>query len=275
MTQEKLLKEILEYQSHHWAVLDLSHRGVTELPSEIKRLTTVTELDLSYNNLSQLPSEIGEMHNLRQLSVNGNQLTELPSEIADLSNLKVLYLANNRFFHFPQPILNLKGLAQLRLSGNMLKELPEELFDLTNLRGLSLGANSITNLSERFKNLRKLNALSIERNLLTSIPITTADFDDLVSWETFVHIIFYGNPLLPIPPEGFGMFEEDDFCDFGWRKYFIALEKVNHNLWEKSMYQAMQYLNSRKNHPLITETELLQGPVFKEENIDPYSDHGY
>ena len=240
MAQEKLLKEILDYPTGG-TILYLGNRGITELPSEIKQLTTVTELDLDHNNLSRLPSEIGEMRNLRRLSVNGNQLTDLPSEIANLSNLTQLYLANNRFSHLPQPILNLMGLTQLKLSGNMLSNLPEGLFDLTELRGLFLGANYITNISEKIKNLRKLNALGIERNLLTSIPITTADFDDLISLETFVHIIFYGNPLLPIPPEGFGMFKEADFCDFGWRRYFIALEKINWSKFNKSIADAKTY----------------------------------
>jgi leucine-rich repeat protein SHOC2 len=51
----------------------------------------VTSLDLSKKGLTQLPPEIGQLTNLIWLKLWDNQLTQLPPEIGQLTNLTELY----------------------------------------------------------------------------------------------------------------------------------------------------------------------------------------
>jgi leucine-rich repeat protein SHOC2 len=83
--------------------------GLTELPSELFRLTSVKRLWLNYNQLCSLPSEIAHLTMLERLfvrfskgldhdltkrhdvfQVGENQLTSLPPELGLLTNLKWL-----------------------------------------------------------------------------------------------------------------------------------------------------------------------------------------
>ena len=71
MTQDELLALIDQAERKKWKELDLSDKGLTELPPEIGRLTQLEKLDLSVTWKSKTP----------------NQLTHLPTEIGDLNNL--------------------------------------------------------------------------------------------------------------------------------------------------------------------------------------------
>ena len=53
--------------------LNLSARGLTELPVEIGQLSRVQSLNLSGNRLSALPEAIGQLRQLQSLEVRGNR----------------------------------------------------------------------------------------------------------------------------------------------------------------------------------------------------------
>ena len=65
MTNEELLRTIEQAEAEGWTELDLSDRGLTELPAAIGRLTRLESLDLSGNELTELPAAIGELGGLR------------------------------------------------------------------------------------------------------------------------------------------------------------------------------------------------------------------
>lgn len=72
--------------------LDLSHKGLSQLPPELFEKTELGHLDISHNQLTSLPPEIGRLTKLTNLNCAGNQLASLPSEIGALTALQLLGL---------------------------------------------------------------------------------------------------------------------------------------------------------------------------------------
>ena len=122
---------------------DLSSNTLTNISSEIKKLTNLTRLSLSYNYLTSLPSEIGNLTNLTGLYLSNNELTNIPSEIGKLTNLTNLYLNGNKLISVPSEIGKLTNLTQLYLSSNKLVNIPSEINNLTDLTSLNLYYNKL------------------------------------------------------------------------------------------------------------------------------------
>jgi hypothetical protein len=72
--------------------LDLSHKGLQQLPLDLFDQTELSHLDISHNQLTSLPPEIGRLVQLTNLNCAGNQLASLPSEIGALTALQLLGL---------------------------------------------------------------------------------------------------------------------------------------------------------------------------------------
>ena len=83
MTQDELLALIDQAADEGWTELDLSGKGLTELPPQIGKLTQLEKLILG-----KLDEEKSEWI--------GNQLTDLPDEITQLTNLTSLDLSSNQ-----------------------------------------------------------------------------------------------------------------------------------------------------------------------------------
>ncbi len=64
--------------------LNLSGKGITELPSTLELLTNLRTLDVSENSITQIPTELGNLANLISLNISDNPLTELPEEVCKL-----------------------------------------------------------------------------------------------------------------------------------------------------------------------------------------------
>ncbi|PWB38554.1 MAG: hypothetical protein C3F02_03460 [Parcubacteria group bacterium] len=99
--------------------LDLSHRGLNQVPMDTFDQIQIQELDLSDNNLTgAIPAEVRHLSNLEILNLSNNQLTGVPAEVGQLSRLRILDLANNKLTGLPYELGNLKKLEVLNLSGN-------------------------------------------------------------------------------------------------------------------------------------------------------------
>lgn len=124
MTQQDELRRILHYARNH-TVLNLSGKGLFELPPEIGQLKQLTRLSLKQNHLDALPPEIGQLENLRELWLDGNKLSTLPEEIGQLKQLRWLSLNDNQINELPESLAGLEALDILELHGNQLP-LPAE-----------------------------------------------------------------------------------------------------------------------------------------------------
>ena len=101
--------------------LDLSNKGLTEIPESIGKLEKLERLHLNDNKLSSLPESIGNLVRLYELTLNNNQLSSLPESIGNLTSLYDLKLRNNRFSDassLPNSIGNLTQLSSIELRGN-------------------------------------------------------------------------------------------------------------------------------------------------------------
>lgn len=76
--------------------LDLSHNRIKSIPKDILKLRKLRSIDLSFNDLSVLQSAIFQLPKLRTLNLHGNKLKSLPKQIAD-SQLDILILSKNQF----------------------------------------------------------------------------------------------------------------------------------------------------------------------------------
>ena len=95
--------------------LDLSHQGLTEVPSSIAGLKNLRVLDLSYNNLTSIPDFLLELPRLKTLAVGHNAITSLPFNLATSSVINLIADYNRIDFILPS---TLTGLRVLILSYN-------------------------------------------------------------------------------------------------------------------------------------------------------------
>ncbi len=99
--------------------LDLSNRGLTQVPQDIFKQTNLVELNLSDNRLTgAIPAEIRLLNKLEILDLSDNAMTGLPAEIGQLSRLKTLDLSNNQLTGLPLELGQLTNLETLDLRGN-------------------------------------------------------------------------------------------------------------------------------------------------------------
>lgn len=150
--------------------LHLSRLGLTTLPPEIGRLTTLTRLDLSNNRLATVPPEIGRLTALTRLDLDGNLLAAVPPDIGNLAALTTLDLSGNRLVAMPPEIGNLAALSELYLTANHLAAMPPEIGRLTALTTLSLNGNRLVAMPPEIGNLAALTELYLHGNPGLGLP---------------------------------------------------------------------------------------------------------
>ena len=69
MSRDELIALIDQAADDEWTKLDLSSKGLTELPPEIGKLTNLTQLSLSYNQIKVIPECIEQMTTLATLEM--------------------------------------------------------------------------------------------------------------------------------------------------------------------------------------------------------------
>ncbi|ESO83099.1 hypothetical protein LOTGIDRAFT_236873 [Lottia gigantea] len=132
----------------------LSDRGLARsqkledaILSEIKKTVALgsNTLDLSNKGLLQIPDEILKMPTLEYLYLEGNELSFLPDEFFDcLPNLKWLDLRRNSLSRIPSVYLGRhRNLRNLLLEENNIKSLPLELGLVKSVSGLNINNNPL------------------------------------------------------------------------------------------------------------------------------------
>uniref|UniRef100_UPI0037E720CB leucine-rich repeat-containing protein 40 n=1 Tax=Semicossyphus pulcher TaxID=241346 RepID=UPI0037E720CB len=177
--------------------LNLSGRGLTEVPQNVYRLNIdtpeeaqqnvsfgesdrwweqneLTKLLLSSNQLTQLSDDIRLLTGLTTLDLHDNQLSSLPSALGELQELQQLRLSHNQLKALPVELCAMKNLCSLTLQQNLLESLPEELGILENLTELDLSNNNLKGLPSSIGHLTCLQKLNLCHNKLSSLPDSLA-----------------------------------------------------------------------------------------------------
>ncbi|XP_013863529.1 leucine-rich repeat-containing protein 40 isoform X2 [Austrofundulus limnaeus] len=202
--------------------LNLSGRGLTEVPQSVYRLNTdapeeaqqdvsfggsdrwweqtdLTKLLLSSNQLKCLSDDIRLLPGLTTLDLHDNQLNSLPGALGELQELQQLRLSHNQLSSLPVEVFSLKNLRCLTLQQNLLESLPEELGQLQSLTELDVSNNHLLGLPSSIGCLTKLQKLSLCQNKLPSLP-------DSLSHLTEVKLLdLSSNQLSDIPASLSGM----------------------------------------------------------------------
>ncbi|MGB0385856.1 MAG: COR domain-containing protein [Ardenticatenaceae bacterium] len=194
MERAELVQRIKQAERERTARLDLSGKGLREVPSEIGTLSNLEVLNLADNQLTVLPPEIGGSTKLEVLDLADNRLTELPSEIGGLTKLEVLNLANNQLTLLPPEIGDLTELRHLYLGRNQLTKVPSQVSQLS-LRSLVLSGNKLTTFPVEILTLTRLTSLSLADNQLEELPREIRQLTNL----RFLSLA--GNQLKEVPPE--------------------------------------------------------------------------
>ncbi|KAI5109366.1 leucine-rich repeat-containing protein 40, partial [Silurus meridionalis] len=170
-----------------------SHNKLTELPTELWRLTNLRCLHLQQNLLELLPADLGQLCHLEDLDVSNNKLMAIPDSLADLSNLVKLNLSFNNLKSLPPAISEMKNLRMLDCSRNRLESVPPVLAQMASLEQLYLRHNKLRFLPElpscktlkelhcgnnqievlaadHLKHLNSLSVLELRDNKVKSLP---------------------------------------------------------------------------------------------------------
>ncbi|MEM8615288.1 MAG: GTPase, partial [Cyanobacteria bacterium P01_H01_bin.105] len=102
MNQDDLRQFIDQVLAEGWTELNLSDQNLSDLPSEIGKLTQLEVLILGYGD--------------DYFSSMGNRIKKLPPEIVHLIHLKKLYFIGNKLSTMPLEIVQLPQLQRLDLS---------------------------------------------------------------------------------------------------------------------------------------------------------------
>ncbi|MEV0457707.1 COR domain-containing protein [Catellatospora methionotrophica] len=190
MEAERRIADAHDHRSHR---LDLANLGLSELPSSLQEVKTLTALDLSGNELAVLPGWLGELTGLTSLDLTRNELRTLPDSLGGLSRLTTLKLSFNRLGRLPACIGALTSLCTLKLARNGLRELPEWINGLGALRCVDLTGNELQTLPDAVGELTALAELDLTGNRLRTLPDTIGKLTGLTS------LVVPGNELASLP----------------------------------------------------------------------------
>lgn len=158
--------------------LDLSHNGLSEVPSWVERCVRLSELSLDGNPLSGVPNWIARLP-LVELSMADCALTVLPEPILQLEGLEGLQVSSNVGLDVTG-VSRLKQLYELDLAHCGLLDFPSELCQTT-LEALYLNGNLISELPDDMGPLiGGLSFLGLEGNPLLQLPAAIGFANDSI-----------------------------------------------------------------------------------------------
>jgi len=165
---EEALKDPLKVRH-----LDLSNKGLTEVPKEVDQLVNLETLDLSHNLIAEvhLSTVFNNLHHLDlggnpllnpwkldligkafphvvRLELNNCKLALLPTGLDFFPDITILDLSDNELTFVPEGLEQLTQLSMLDLSGNRLTSVKYVLGTLWNLSSLAVSGNPGIDLGE-------------------------------------------------------------------------------------------------------------------------------
>jgi Leucine-rich repeat (LRR) protein len=79
MDEQELIEIIKQTARDRRITLNLSGEGITAIPIEIEKLTSLHVLNLSNNQITAIPIEIEKSTNLQELNLSNNKITAIPT----------------------------------------------------------------------------------------------------------------------------------------------------------------------------------------------------
>ena len=159
--------------------LDLSHCGLSTLPSELYDMNWLTSIDLSSNAINDVRS-LAELKKLQKINLSQNSLTDIRHlEIFQvLKNLSSLNLSHNGISNM-QGLTNLSTLTFLNLEHNMIEE----------VRALKISSLKVLNLSHNF--IKKIKWLDLLASLET-LELHNNDISRIEGLDTNINLRVLG-----------------------------------------------------------------------------------
>ena len=164
MSLQIALARIYEAKKSNASKLDLSNLKLTEIPSDLSKLSQLTNLNLRENQLTEIKG-LEKLVKLTELDLSYNKLTEIKG-LEKLTQLAQLGLPENQLTAI-KGLDNLTQLTDLNLSRNQLTEI-KGLEKLTRLTWLEIYSNQITDITS-LENLTQLKTIFMSTNQLTDI----------------------------------------------------------------------------------------------------------
>ena len=133
----------------------------TDIEDALKDPVEVIILDLSSKGLTEIPKSLSRFRNLQILILSDNQISEMPEFISKLRKLQVLYIDSNNienlYFNTTDD-RNFANLEEIYVGFNPIKTVPENLKNIE-LSYISLGGCKYLDLNEVFRPLSKITTL--------------------------------------------------------------------------------------------------------------------
>ncbi|QHF43411.1 hypothetical protein PspS35_06245 [Pseudomonas sp. S35] len=104
---------------------------MTELPSAITDMTSLTYLDLNDNDIrltEEAVQRLATMVNLRNVDFSDNPDLALAPDVSQMTQLRILHLGNTGITQWPRGASALPYLMELHLQENQISTIPEEVF---------------------------------------------------------------------------------------------------------------------------------------------------
>ncbi|MBN1980872.1 MAG: leucine-rich repeat domain-containing protein [Chitinivibrionales bacterium] len=172
--------EVATPQQGRIVELNLSNRGVNQIPAQIRSLS-LHRLLLANNNLDTLPEEVGWIGALSHLDVSGNRLQHLPHSLQSSGRLQKLNISNNQFRSVSFIGGRMESLEYLFCRNNMIDRLPEPIGRLRHLKELDVAYNELSDLPQSIIELTQLDYISVNYNRLTALSEPLENWIDAYS----------------------------------------------------------------------------------------------
>lgn len=189
-----------KYKPDENGLLDLSRKGLIELPKGVLEYPELKEIILDRNDFQKFPYEILSMPNLTKISIKHNRIGKVDFSNVDIQcdNLKELFIAHN-WLSEANGLERFENLYFLNLRGNQLNQIPDaristlEILRLTtnfihtlestqfhpNLHYLDLGENNVQTFIVDENIDYKLRQLTLNGVKYTTFPVGALKFKKL------------------------------------------------------------------------------------------------
>ncbi|ETV84097.1 hypothetical protein, variant [Aphanomyces astaci] len=168
-------------------------------------LVGAVELDVSHVGLTALPTSLGLMVHLRTLSASHNQLSTLPASAAHLVHIKHVNLSSNNLSAVPSVMEQWKDVETVDLAANNLVKLPDEAVrHWPKLTSLTVHDNRLVAIPDSLgSHCKALSVLRCHHNCLTSLPLMLSQLVKLthVTWHHNKLDDLFSTPMVPSSPK--------------------------------------------------------------------------